>query len=141
MAVKRTKAAPAAIVPAGAQDAALGALVEGRPLADVAGAAGVPVAQLLGWLRTDAAFIAAMNLRRQVEYDQAAARIQALVRDALDTLAETLKDGAVERKHKLQAAALVLKAAGLVELGRPEGDTDPRAVERSHALDELFSSL
>lgn len=134
------KAKPAELTPA--QEGAIGALVEGQPLGDVAGVAGVSVAVLVEWLQTDARFIAAMNVRRQAEYDQQAQRARALVTQALDTLAETMDGyGGVERKHKLQAAALVLRAAGLVELGRPEGETNPKVIEGKQVRDELMVGL
>lgn len=129
-------AAPAAL--SNAQHTALDRLAAGDALADVATAANVAPPVLLDWLANDARFIAALNARRLASWEQTATRARALLGKALDVITDTLDNPAVERRDKLAAAAMVLKAAGLDALGKPAGATDWREIEADKQLDNVL---
>lgn len=115
-----------------AQELALDSLITGATDAQAAEAAGVTRQTVNGWRNHNAAFMAALNDKRQAIWTGHADRVRGLVGRALDVLAEDLADAAPEARKTRQAAAVhVLRAAGLYGgQTAPEGPTDPADIRR-----------
>ena len=96
------------------QLAAVDALATGRNVTSTAEAVKVSRQTVSEWLHHDAAFQAALNMRRQELWNDSADRLRSMVPQALDEL------GRWFRSHKgLEAAVHVLKAAGVYNLPVP----------------------
>jgi hypothetical protein len=82
---------------------------------------------------------AAQNRERMLVYLEAADRMRRLAARALDTIESALEDD--DPRIRLAAAALIVKASKLHELGPPIGPVTVREVERDRALARLLDSM
>jgi transposase-like protein len=105
------------------QQTAVDLLALGNNVTRVAEQVGVARQTVSEWLNQNPAFEAAVNQRRQENWDNASNRLRSLLPNALDVLEQALKGG------NIKAAIEVLKAAGLHGLQKPEGPTNPQDAE------------
>jgi hypothetical protein len=105
------------------QQTAADLLALGNNVTRVAEQVGVARQTVSEWLNQNPAFEAAVNQRRQENWDNASNRLRSLLPSALDVLEHALKGG------NIKAAIEVLKAAGLHGLQKPEGPTNPQDAE------------
>jgi transposase-like protein len=105
------------------QQTAADLLALGNNVTRVAEQVGVARQTVSEWLNQNPAFEAAVNQRRQENWDNASNRLRSLLPNALDVLEQALKGG------NIKAAIEVLKAAGLHGLQKPEGPTNPQDAE------------
>ena len=106
------------------QEAAVQALAAGRTDTAAAEQVGVHRGTVWRWRRYHPAFRAALARRRIELWDAAADRLRSLVPDALDALADELHG-----EHRLRAAGIILKLAGLDAKRLPGvGEPDPEAI-------------
>jgi transposase-like protein len=105
------------------QQTAADLLALGNNVTRVAEQVGVARQTVSEWLNQNPAFEAAVNQRRQENWDNASNRLRSLLPNALDVLEQALTGG------NIKAAIEVLKAAGLHGLQKPEGPTNPQDAE------------
>jgi hypothetical protein len=107
------------------QEQAIPFLLAGKSPTDTAAEIGVPGEDLHRWLTTDAAFVAALNRRREEDWEAHWERRRHLVGKAVDTLAALLDSA--DETTRLKAAGAVLRFAS-TNVRTPFGPTDPVAV-------------
>ena len=112
---------PAELTPA--QEAVIGALLDGKTQAEAAALAGVVPETISRWKSKDALFVATWQTRRRQVWESHAQRLRNLAGKALDVVEQGLTEG------DIRAAALVLKSVSLAELTIPEPETTAAGVE------------
>jgi DNA-binding CsgD family transcriptional regulator len=114
------------------QQTAVDLLVSGKNLQETADSIGVQRPTVSQWLHHNAAFIAAVNQRRQELWADLVDGLRALAPKALAVLAREL-DG----EAPLPAAIHILRAVGLYGgIAAPSGETDPQAIALAMKLKE-----
>ena len=112
---------PAELTPA--QEAVIGALLDGKSQAEAAALAGVVPETVTRWKSKDALFVATWQTRRRQVWESHAQRLRNLASKALDVVEAGLEAG------DIRAAGLVLKSVSLAELTIPEPETTAAGVE------------
>ena len=112
---------PAELTPA--QEAVIGALLDGKTQAEAAALAGVVPETISRWKSKDALFVATWQTRRRQVWESHAQRLRNLAGKALDVVEAGLEAG------DIRAAGLVLKSVSLAELTIPEPETTAAGVE------------
>jgi predicted transcriptional regulator len=98
-------------------------LALGKTDQESADAVGVTRQTVNKWCNHDSRFEVALNLKRQELWAGHADALRAMVRRALEVLAEDM--GADDLRLRQAAAVQILRAAGMYGLGAPQGQTDP----------------
>ena len=107
------------------QLAAVDLLAAGRTVTQAADALEIARQTVSQWLNQHCGFQAALNERRQELWDTASDKLRNLLPTALEVLESELANG----KDKVNAAALILKSAGLSSLSRPSGPVTAKEVK------------
>lgn len=105
------------------QLSAIDLLVEGKLDREVADAVGVSRETVTRWRNGHAAFQAELNRMRATVWQGSQDRVRSLAHEALETLAEAMREGDV------RAAVAMVKIAGLQEaVHQPDGDSEPGVI-------------
>jgi len=119
------------------QENAIELLILGKTDREVAEAVGVARQTVTEWRNKNAVFEAELNRRRRELWSGYADALRALVRRALEVLAEDLEN---ERDLRLRqsAAVHVLRAVGMYGLEAPGGPVSASAVEVGKIFNDLI---
>lgn len=123
----------------GEQSVVLAHLVAGKSQKAAAEAAGVSEQAVSRWMTSDALFVATLNAVRLEVWQTAADRLAGLAADALGTLEELLRTGS--DTVRLRAAVSVLSAIGLMDAGKPNGETSAVVVASDWSRQAFIDAL
>lgn len=108
-------------------------LAEGLSDTEVVQAVGIRLEELRVWRRNDPSFIAELNYRRKILWENSTDQLRGLIPHALTALQEVLRDTSFPQRWR--AAMEVVKVVGLSpeashNMGLMVGPDDPKEVER-----------
>lgn len=115
------------------------ALLAGETRAEAARKAGVAEATVREWKREDAAFVAALNARREEAWEAASQRLRNMADKAVRVYESALDSD--NEKIRLQAARQVLKTLELDTVRARTGPADPDKVARDWEEREAWEAL